>query len=30
MKLPPLDKTRYVRPPIDEQNFIPEVYGKGE
>jgi polyphosphate kinase 2 len=26
IKLPPLDKTRYVRPPIEEQNFIPEVY----
>ena len=24
--LPPLDKTRYVRPPIQEQNFIPEFY----
>jgi polyphosphate kinase 2 len=24
--LPPLDKTKYVRPPIQEQNFIPEVY----
>ena len=24
--LPPLDKTRYVRPPIHEQNFIQEVY----
>jgi polyphosphate kinase 2 len=24
--LPPLDKTRYVRPPIQEQNFIQEVY----
>jgi len=28
LKLPPLDKTRYVRPPIDEQNFIPETYVK--
>jgi polyphosphate kinase 2 len=27
LKLPPLDKTKYVRPPIQEQNFIPEVYG---
>ena len=26
LKLPPLDKTKYVRPPIHEQNFIPEVY----
>jgi polyphosphate kinase 2 len=26
MKLPPLDKSKYVRPPIQEQNFIPEVY----
>jgi polyphosphate kinase len=26
LKLPPLDKTKYVRPPIDEQNFIPETY----
>jgi len=26
LKLPPLDKTKYVRPPISEQNFIPEVY----
>jgi polyphosphate kinase 2 len=26
LKLPRLDKTKYVRPPIDEQNFIPEVY----
>lgn len=24
--LPALDKTKYVRPPIDEQNSIPEVY----
>jgi len=24
--LPPLDKTKYVRPPIQEQNFIPEFY----
>ena len=27
MKLPPLDKSKYVRPPIQEQNFVPEVYG---
>ena len=26
LPLPPLDKTKYVRPPIQEQNFIPEVY----
>ncbi len=26
IKLPALDKTKYVRPPIEEQNFIPEVY----
>jgi polyphosphate kinase 2 len=26
LALPPLDKTKYVRPPIQEQNFIPEVY----
>jgi len=30
LKLPPLDKTKYVRPPIHEQNFIPEVYTLGE
>jgi hypothetical protein len=24
--LPPLDKTKYVRPPIQDQNFIPEIY----
>ena len=24
--LPKLEKTKYVRPPIQEQNFIPEVY----
>jgi polyphosphate kinase 2 len=30
LKLPPLDKTKYVRPPIQEQNFIPEVYGYSE
>ena len=29
LKLPPLDKTKYVRPPIEEQNFVPEVYQKG-
>jgi polyphosphate kinase 2 len=26
MKLPPLDASKYVRPPIQEQNFVPEVY----
>ncbi len=26
LKLPPVMKSRYVRPPIDEQNFVPEVY----
>jgi len=26
LKLPPLDKTKYVRPPIHEQHFIPQVY----
>src|ERR1035437_9278298 len=30
LKLPPLDKTKYVRPPIQEQNFIPEVYSYGD
>jgi len=26
MKLPALDKSKYVRPPLHEQNFIPEVF----
>jgi polyphosphate kinase 2 (PPK2 family) len=26
LKLPPLGKSKYVRPPIHEQSFIPEVY----
>jgi polyphosphate kinase 2 len=26
LKLPPLEKSKYVRPPMHEQNFIPEVY----
>jgi polyphosphate kinase 2 len=26
LKLPTLEKSKYVRPPIQEQNFIPEVY----
>src|ERR1700757_4767544 len=30
LKLPPLDKSKYVRPPIQEQNFIPQVYSFGE
>jgi polyphosphate kinase 2 len=30
LKLPALDKTKYVRPPIEEQNFVPEVYVKGQ
>jgi Uncharacterized conserved protein len=30
LKLPPLDKTKYVRPPIDEQNFVPEEYIQGD
>jgi polyphosphate kinase 2 (PPK2 family) len=30
LKLPLLDKTKYVRPPIREQTFIPEVYTLGE
>jgi polyphosphate kinase len=25
-KLPPVGKSKYVRPPIQEQNFIPELY----
>ncbi len=25
-ELPPLDKKKYTRPPIHEQNFIPEIY----
>jgi len=24
--LPPIGKSKYVRPPIQEQNFIPEIY----
>jgi polyphosphate kinase 2 len=27
MPLPPINKSKYVRPPFQEQNFIPEVYG---
>ena len=26
LKLPPIMKSKYVRPPIQEQNFIPEAY----
>jgi polyphosphate kinase 2 len=26
LKLPKLEKSKYMRPPIQEQNFIPEVY----
>jgi polyphosphate kinase 2 len=26
MPLPPIQKSKYVRPPIQEQNFIPQVY----
>lgn len=26
LKLPPIVKSKYVRPPIQEQNFIPKVY----
>jgi hypothetical protein len=26
LKLPPILKSKYVRPPIQEQNFIPEIY----
>lgn len=26
LKLPPLGKTKYVRPPMQDQTFIPEVY----
>ncbi|MGP8250861.1 MAG: polyphosphate kinase 2 [Terracidiphilus sp.] len=26
LKLPKLEKSKYVRPPMSEQNFIPEVY----
>jgi polyphosphate kinase len=26
MKLPPVGKSKYVRPPIQEQNFVPEMY----
>ncbi len=26
LRLPRLEKSKYVRPPIDEQNFVPEMY----
>jgi polyphosphate kinase 2 len=26
LKLPPVERGKYIRPPIHEQNFIPEVY----
>jgi hypothetical protein len=26
LTLPKLEKSKYVRPPMSEQNFIPEVY----
>src|SRR5579884_3166567 len=26
MTLPPLDRTKYIRPPITDQNFVPEFY----
>jgi hypothetical protein len=26
VKLPALDKSKYVRPPIEDQNFVPELY----
>ena len=28
LKLPPLGKTNYVRPPMQDQNFIPVIYQK--
>jgi polyphosphate kinase 2 len=30
LKLPPLDKTKYARPPIQEQTFVTEVYTPSE
>jgi len=30
LTLPPLEKSKYVRPPMHEQNFIPEVIGRRE
>jgi len=26
LKLPPLDKSKYIRPPMHDQTFVPEVY----
>ncbi|HEY4362784.1 MAG TPA: polyphosphate kinase 2 [Bryobacteraceae bacterium] len=26
IKLPPLDRRKYARPPLDDQNFVPEFY----
>jgi hypothetical protein len=26
LELPKLEKSKYVRPPIQEQNFIPQLY----
>ncbi len=26
LKLPPIEKSKYVRPPKQEQNFVPEIY----
>jgi polyphosphate kinase 2 (PPK2 family) len=26
LKLPPLERTKYLRPPMNDQTFIPEVY----
>ena len=26
VKLPPVERSKYIRPPIEEQNFIPEVF----
>jgi polyphosphate kinase len=26
LELPPLEKAKYIRPPIHDQNFVPEVY----
>ena len=26
LKLPPLEKSKYIRPPMHEQNFIPQIY----
>jgi polyphosphate kinase 2 len=26
IKLPPLDRRKYARPPLDDQNFVPEYY----